>query len=103
MATEIADSAESQAVQVEQVNTGLGQVSQVVQQNSATAEESAAASEELSSQSSIMREMVAAFRLRDGQTRSRSYLANTEPKAKRLPAAAHDEDGFAVYGPMGKY
>jgi methyl-accepting chemotaxis protein len=103
MSAEIADSAESQAVQVAQVNTGLEQVSQVVQQNSATAEESAAASEELSSQSSIMREMIAAFRLRGDQAQPHARLANPEPKPKRLPAAAHDEAGFAVYGPMGKY
>jgi methyl-accepting chemotaxis protein len=40
------------------------QVSQVVQNNSATSQESAAASEELSSQAEILREMVSRFKLK---------------------------------------
>jgi methyl-accepting chemotaxis protein len=100
MSTEIAGSAESQAIQVAQANTGLEQVSLVVQQNSATAEESAAASEELSGQSSIMRDMVATFRLRGNQTQSR-----TNSGANRLPAAApsRTERGMALYGSAEKY
>jgi methyl-accepting chemotaxis protein len=103
MSTEIADSAESQAAQVAQANTGLEQVSQVVQQNSATAEESAAASEELSGQSSIMREMVANFRLRGNQTHGRAQLTNSG--SNRLPATGRDraERGMALYGSTDKY
>jgi len=45
---------------------GLTQVSQVVQNNAATAQESAASSEELSSQSELLKEMVSGFKLRKG-------------------------------------
>jgi methyl-accepting chemotaxis protein len=48
---------------VENINTGIGQVSQVVQQNSATAEESAAASEEMSGQAEILSRTIAQFKL----------------------------------------
>ena len=44
---------------------GFNQISEVVQNNSATAEESAAASEELSSQATLLRDLVARFQLRD--------------------------------------
>ncbi len=44
---------------------GFNQISEVVQNNSATAEESAAASEELSSQASLLRDLAARFQLRD--------------------------------------
>ena len=43
----------------------LGQVSQVVQSNSATSEECAAASEELSNQAIRLRELIAKFKLRE--------------------------------------
>jgi methyl-accepting chemotaxis protein len=101
ISTEIATSAEEQSVNIGQVQVGIEQVSQVVQQNSATAQESAASAEELSSQSSIMREMVAAFRLREGQARAR--LASPEANAKRISAAERGEDGFGAYTSMGKY
>jgi methyl-accepting chemotaxis protein len=103
MNAEIAVSAENQAIQVAQANDGLGQVSHVVQQNSATAEESAAASEELSGQSSIMREMVATFRLRGNSAQGRSHSA--QATSKRLPAAAPNraERGMALHGSAEKY
>jgi methyl-accepting chemotaxis protein len=103
MSTEIADSAATQAIQVTQVSNGLEQVSQVVQQNSATAEESAAASEELSGQSSLMREMVAAFRLRGDLAQNRTYLAHSS--SNHLPATAQDrvERGIALQRPADKY
>ena len=44
---------------------GFNQISEVVQNNSATAEESAAASEELSSQATLLRDLVARFQLRN--------------------------------------
>ena len=55
----------SQSDAMAQINTGIDQVSQVVQQNSATAEESAAASEELSSQSALMQDFISQFRLKE--------------------------------------
>jgi methyl-accepting chemotaxis protein len=51
---------------MEQINIGIDQVAQVVQQNSATAEESAAASEEMSGQSATLEDLVAQLKLKDG-------------------------------------
>jgi len=62
---EIARSSEEQAIGISQINTGIDQVAEVVQQNSATAEESAAASEEMSSQSTILQELVSQFKLKE--------------------------------------
>lgn len=60
----IADAAEEQAGAVEQVTLGVDQISSVVQTNSSTAVESAAASQELSSQASMLKNLVAKFILR---------------------------------------
>lgn len=48
-----------------QINTGVEQISNVVQTNSATAEQSAAASEELSGQAETLKGLIAEFKLRD--------------------------------------
>ena len=60
---QISEASEAQAESVKQVNDGIGQISSVVQSNSATAEESAAASEELSSQAQILKDLVGRFSL----------------------------------------
>jgi methyl-accepting chemotaxis protein len=60
---EIANASNEQASAISLVNKSIGQVSEVVQNNSATAEESAAASEELSSQAELLKEMMSRFRL----------------------------------------
>ena len=61
---DIAKAAEEEAEAIAQVREGIDQISSVVQTNSATSEESAAASEELSSQASLMKELMAKFKLR---------------------------------------
>lgn len=66
--TNIARSSEEQSAGIGEINIGIDQVAQVVQQNSATAEQSAAAAQEMSSQSDLLREMIARFRLRDMAT-----------------------------------
>ena len=60
---EIADASQEQASAIQQITDGIDQISSVVQTNSATAEESAAASEELSGQASILKSLVAQFKL----------------------------------------
>ena len=55
---------EKQTSAISQVTEGIDQISSVVQTNSATSEESAAASQELSSQASLLKSLVAAFRLK---------------------------------------
>ena len=61
---EISGAMEHEAESIAQVTEGIEQISAVVQTNSATSEESAAASEELSSQASLMRQLMTRFRLR---------------------------------------
>ncbi|WP_207715374.1 HAMP domain-containing methyl-accepting chemotaxis protein [Clostridium saccharoperbutylacetonicum] len=68
LVTEIAAASEEQASGLTQINIGIEQVSRVVQTNSATAEESAAASEELSSQSELLKDMVANFKLKNSSS-----------------------------------
>ncbi len=67
----IAESSNYQATAVAQINQGIGQVSQVVQTNSATSEECAAASEELSNQAIRMRELLSVYKLDDSKVASR--------------------------------
>ncbi len=62
----VVEAVEKQTAAINQVTEGIDQISSVVQTNSATSEESAAASEELSSQASLLKSLVAAFRLKQG-------------------------------------
>ncbi|MDR0469534.1 MAG: hypothetical protein LBH09_06125, partial [Peptococcaceae bacterium] len=81
---EIARSSEEQSLGISQINTGIDQVAQVVQQNSATAEESAAASEEMSSQSDMLQQLIARFKLRNSSGAHKNWLAVERPAQKRL-------------------
>ncbi|MCL2820918.1 MAG: methyl-accepting chemotaxis protein [Oscillospiraceae bacterium] len=94
---EIATSSEEQALGITQINTGIDQVAQVVQQNSATAEESAAASEQMSSQSTMLEELISQFKLKSQTFGSQTLPARPAPKpTESLPAASTD-----VYEPTG--
>lgn len=61
---EIRELALTQAEAMKQAEQGVGQISEVVQANSATAEESSATSEELSAQAETLTELVGRFQLR---------------------------------------
>lgn len=63
--TGIAEYTRQQASNTAEITNGIGQISSVVQNNVATAEASAAASEQLSGQATMLKEMVARFRLKD--------------------------------------
>ena len=62
---ELSENVKIQVDSIEQANQGIIKISEVVQNNSATAEESSATSEELSAQATSMDELVAKFQLRD--------------------------------------
>lgn len=62
----IAKAVEEEAEAIAQVTEGIDQISSVVQTNSATSEESAAASEELSSQATLIKDLMNKFKLRNG-------------------------------------
>jgi methyl-accepting chemotaxis protein len=59
----IASASAEQNESIRQITTGVEQISQVIQTNSATAEETAASCEELSGQSRLLKDQVARFRL----------------------------------------
>ena len=59
----ISVSSEEQAEAVSQVSLGLGQISKVVQSNSAISEETAAAAEELNSQAELLQQLVSYFKI----------------------------------------
>lgn len=61
----ISIASDKQADSIVQINSGIEQISGVVQTNTATAEQSAAASEELSSQSHLLKDMVSRLKLGD--------------------------------------
>ncbi len=60
---EIAEDFTHQAEIIEQVNISLGQISQVVQSNTATVQESAALSEEMAAQAAMLMNMVSNYRI----------------------------------------
>jgi len=103
MISGIATASEEQSLGISQINTGIDQVAQVVQQNSATAEQSAAASEEMSSQSTILEELISQFKLKESST---AYNAlPSSPKGHYIPAVEHADSGVSGLndGDFGKY
>jgi methyl-accepting chemotaxis protein len=68
LATEIAKYSEEQSLGIVEINREIDQVAQIVQQNSTTADQSAAASKELTEQSTMLRELISLFKLKDVKT-----------------------------------
>ena len=62
--TDISKASDDQALAIGQVMSGITQITDVVQSNSASAEESASASQELASQSDVLRSMTSVFKLK---------------------------------------
>jgi len=87
--SEIARSSEEQSLGISQINTGIDQVAQVVQQNSATAEQSAAASEEMSSQSTMLEELISQFKIKNQNAGMRALPSYDNPRQHAEP-----EDSF---------
>ncbi|MCL2249223.1 MAG: methyl-accepting chemotaxis protein [Oscillospiraceae bacterium] len=79
---DIAKSSEEQTAGITQINTGIDQVANVVQQNSATAEQSAAASEEMSSQSTMLEQLISQFKLKNAISNSIESLPPATRKQK---------------------
>jgi len=97
---EIAKSSEDQSAGISHINSGIDQVAQVVQQNSATAEESAAVSQEVSNQSASLEGLIAQFKLKNGGNRSSSIAGL--PSRSHAPAAP-PPDNFSAGDSFGKY
>lgn len=62
--TNISAASQQQTDSIGQVTIGLSQITEVVQNNSATSEEAASAAQELSSQSEVLRNLVRVFKLK---------------------------------------
>ena len=92
----IAAASNEQATGIMQVNRGIDQLSDVVQNNSATAEESAATTEELSSQAELLKRMVEQVKLKDPADEEEEEDAS---ETAELPHAGQK----AGSGEFGKY
>ncbi len=109
LVAEISAASNEQAQGIDQINLGLTQIDQVIQQNTADAEESAATSEELSAQSGQLNEMLHRFKLA-GDTRSaptaaltmKSRPATTPPPTVPAKTAAADWGAPAKAAPQIK-
>ncbi|MBB3354712.1 methyl-accepting chemotaxis protein [Rhizobium sp. BK049] len=69
----LAASARDQATSLSEVNSAMGQLDQVTQQNAAMVEETTAASMTLASEAERLRELVTQFELGGAESRTRSY------------------------------
>ncbi len=85
LVSEIAAASNAQATAVTQTTQGIEQISNVVQNNSATAEESAAASEELSGQALILQQLITRFRLQEQAQLSPTAYAPVAAKRSHTP------------------
>ena len=83
----VADNAISESQSIEQLTTGVDQISAVVQTNSATSEESAAASEELSSQAVMMKQLIQKFKLKSEADSASAPLSPAADSQASLSAA----------------
>jgi methyl-accepting chemotaxis protein len=96
----IADASNYQATAIKQINLAIEQVSQVVQNNSATSEECAASSVEMANQADHMSDMLSMFRL-DGRNTwssgSRSSYKSYGRNADRNEQIISLQDGFGKY------
>ena len=94
LVAEIAKASEEQSRGISRINTGIDQVAQVVQMNSATAQESAATSEEMSGQSAMLQQLIAQFKLREDGETHRSLPSSRRPPVKQRAAVA-DKSGYS--------
>jgi len=82
---EIAAASEEQDAGIQQVNTAVTQMDQVVQQNASLVEEAAAATESMKSQASSLLQMVARFKLNEGQAQYTPVQPLAARETQRAP------------------
>jgi methyl-accepting chemotaxis protein len=117
LSEEVAIAGREQAQGLEQISTGLNQIDQVTQANTASAEESASASEELASQAQQLKGMIGRFKLKRVESRMgeaemlamlRAELAQQQRQAAGVPKGGaraltlHKDDGAAARPAAGK-
>ncbi len=97
--TQIAEASNYQATAIAQIDRAIEQVSQVVQNNSATSQQCAAASVELSGQASRMRDLISVYKLDDNME---SYVDEKQTADYRTSAFDNEQiislgEGFGKY------
>jgi len=85
---EIAAASKEQSSGVTQINTAMGQLSQLTQTNASSAEELAATAEELGAQVTQLQEIVAQFKITDQATPERARATRTTPQHVRMTPKA---------------
>ena len=95
--SDIALASNEQATAITQIDQAIGQVSDVVQSNSATSEQCAAASEELSNQAHRLRELIAKFKLQSYNQpyyREESFMVDEHTDNEKIISLGN---GFGKY------
>lgn len=104
----IAVASNEQTSGIVQINIGIEQMSEVVQNNSATAEEAAASAQELSGQAALLQRMVGQFKLKDenGQIRMLSNAIEIPRRTINLEPNGNGNDNAQIIlndSEFGKY
>lgn len=102
----IAEASDYQATAIEQIDQAVGQVSMVVQTNSATSQECAAASAELSNQASHMRGLIGVFHIggnNGGSGARKAYGYDNSFSRKQMTTAERNEQIISLGDGFGKY
>ena len=104
LAEEVAVASREQSQGLEQITTGLSQIDQVTQANTASAEQSASAAEELSSQSQQLKAMITRFKLKQKETRmtEAQMLAMLRAEMARAEMAAQGRQAAPGTAAAGK-
>ena len=76
---EISAASQEQSTGIEQVNSAVTQMDQITQQNAALVEEASAAAKSMEDQTNAMAEMVAVFKLAEGQNRAVTHATTGNP------------------------
>ncbi len=92
----ITEASEAQADAIVQIDTGVDQISAVVSKNTSTAVGFASASEELSSQSLILKNMIARFRLTEDTSASNEPVSFQKPSNKFEYTVIRDDESENV-------
>lgn len=103
---DISDASEHQSEAIVQINTGVDQISAVVASNTSTAVGSASASEELSSQSLILKNMIARFKLSKSSKASAGmydYVSDEGGSAKSANSFAYPDEPDVAPSPVSKF
>ena len=89
LVTNIAASSKEQAIGISEINNGVNQLDQVTQQNAAMVEESTAASHALRSEANALGEIIARFRIGEGEAAPAKAAAVTQMPTRAGSGTTH--------------